>query len=85
MILCLCRGVSHRAIDDAIHRGARTVRAVARETGAGTVCGSCACDLRERLQDEGSVEGRRSEGTGRAVAGGALPRGGVTRLGAGGG
>ncbi|MCB9683683.1 MAG: (2Fe-2S)-binding protein [Alphaproteobacteria bacterium] len=50
MILCLCEGVSDRAIDDAIRAGARSVRQVTRATGAGTGCGSCACDVRSRLK-----------------------------------
>ncbi|MCA9488784.1 MAG: (2Fe-2S)-binding protein [Myxococcales bacterium] len=50
MILCLCEGVSDRTIDEAIRAGARSVRQVTRATGAGTGCGSCACDVRSRLK-----------------------------------
>jgi bacterioferritin-associated ferredoxin len=46
VILCLCEGVSQRAIETAVRDGATTVRAVSRCTGAGTGCGSCACDVR---------------------------------------
>lgn len=50
MIVCLCKGVSDRTIDEVIDRGARTVGQVARACGAGTDCGSCACQVREMIQ-----------------------------------
>lgn len=39
--LCHCRVVPTAKVDAAIISGCRTVRAVARETSAGTSCGSC--------------------------------------------
>ncbi len=54
MIVCLCEGVTSREIDAAIRAGATTVRSVARTTGAGTNCGSCACDLKAMLRCRGS-------------------------------
>jgi bacterioferritin-associated ferredoxin len=42
MIVCLCRGVSDREIDEAVRRGARSVDEVSREcAGAGDCCGTC--------------------------------------------
>ena len=52
MILCLCEGVSDRALRDAVRGGACTVSHLARRTGAGTNCGSCACDLARVLCEE---------------------------------
>jgi bacterioferritin-associated ferredoxin len=46
MIVCLCEGLSEREIESAVRQGATTVRAVAKCTGAGTSCGSCAGDVR---------------------------------------
>jgi bacterioferritin-associated ferredoxin len=56
MILCLCEGVSDRAVQQAIGQGCSTVRAIASTCGAGRQCGSCVCDLRRMLQSapEGS-------------------------------
>lgn len=41
MYVCLCRGVSDRAVLGAIRSGAGTVEEVGRLTGAGTVCAGC--------------------------------------------
>ena len=41
MLICHCRGVSDRAIRNAIRRGAKTPREVAAACGAGTSCGGC--------------------------------------------
>lgn len=41
MFVCLCRGVSDRAVQDVIDQGARTVAEVGAGCGAGTDCGSC--------------------------------------------
>lgn len=56
MIVCLCEGVTSHQIDAAIRAGATTVRSVARTTGAGTGCGSCACDLKAMLRCRRSAE-----------------------------
>ncbi|MGM0574597.1 MAG: (2Fe-2S)-binding protein [Myxococcota bacterium] len=50
MIVCLCEGVSDREIKRAARRGASTVGAVARTTGAGTGCGRCRCTVRDLLR-----------------------------------
>lgn len=42
--LCHCRAVATAKVDAAIVGGCRTVRAIARETSAGTSCGSCRPD-----------------------------------------
>jgi NAD(P)H-nitrite reductase large subunit len=42
--LCHCRAVATAKVDAAIIGGCRTVRAIARETSAGTSCGSCRPD-----------------------------------------
>ena len=41
MIVCICRGVSDRAISAAIDAGATGPDAIAGVTGAGTDCGCC--------------------------------------------
>ena len=49
MIVCLCKNVSSRVIDECIDEGATTVEAVGRACGAGTDCGGCHCDIEEQL------------------------------------
>jgi bacterioferritin-associated ferredoxin len=41
MFVCLCVGVRDSNIKECIKNGAKSVDAVAFETGAGTVCGGC--------------------------------------------
>lgn len=57
MILCLCEGLNHRVIEDAVRQGCTSVRAVARRTGAGTGCGSCVCDVRRILERSRAADG----------------------------
>jgi len=48
MIVCICRGVSDRTINQAIDDGARSLRDLQR-CGAGDQCGSCHDMLRKML------------------------------------
>jgi bacterioferritin-associated ferredoxin len=41
MIVCVCKGLSERAISAAIDAGAIDADAIASATGAGTDCGCC--------------------------------------------
>ena len=41
MIVCMCKGLSDRAISAAIDAGAADADALGRATGAGTDCGCC--------------------------------------------
>ena len=56
MIVCHCRVVTDRAIDDAITEGARTVAAVCRSTGAAQDCGSCIFTVKARVCQHREVE-----------------------------
>ena len=55
MIVCLCRGVSDRAIYTAIARGAFTPDEIAEMCGVGTDCGSCCEMVEEILTSTGAV------------------------------
>ncbi|MFG6176955.1 (2Fe-2S)-binding protein [Halomonas sp. THAF12] len=59
MYVCLCKGVSDKAIRRSVQEGARSWREVQRETGCGTQCGKCACMgkgiTREAIQEELSM------------------------------
>lgn len=50
MFVCLCEGVSDRAIVAAITAGAHTVDELGDACGAGTVCGGCVHYLEEMLE-----------------------------------
>ena len=40
-IVCACKQVPEKAIQEAVLHGARTLEQVQKETGAGTICGRC--------------------------------------------
>ena len=50
MLVCHCRVVSERQIDEALAAGASDARAVVRATRAGTGCGGCLSSLRARIE-----------------------------------
>lgn len=43
MYVCLCKGVTDRAIREAVSDGARSWREVREQTGCADQCGKCAC------------------------------------------
>lgn len=53
MIVCMCHPTSDRELDSIIDDGARTVEEISRRCGAGTGCGACVDELRERLESRG--------------------------------
>jgi bacterioferritin-associated ferredoxin len=55
MIVCLCHPTSDRDVDAIIDDGARTVEEISRRCGAGTGCGACLGELRERLETKGAA------------------------------
>lgn len=50
MILCLCEGLSDRVVEGVIAEGARTVRDVERECGAGGDCRRCCKAIRSMIR-----------------------------------
>lgn len=54
MLVCMCHPTSDRDIDAIIDDGARTVEEISRRCGAGTGCGMCLDELRERLVARGA-------------------------------
>ena len=54
MIVCMCHPTSDRDVDAIIDDGARTVEEISRRCGAGTGCGACVDELRERLLAKGA-------------------------------
>ena len=54
MIVCACHPTSDRDVDAIIDEGARTVEEISRRCGAGTGCGACVEELRERLNAKGA-------------------------------
>jgi bacterioferritin-associated ferredoxin len=50
---CICRAVTDDEVRDAVDRGATTVARVARQTRAGTGCGTCHERLRDLIEEGG--------------------------------
>lgn len=55
MIVCICKNVSDRALQDAVRR-CGSIAAVLRATGAGRDCGACTGAL-SRIHDAARVAG----------------------------
>jgi bacterioferritin-associated ferredoxin len=49
MFICICQAIREREIDAAIRAGARRPVDVFRACGKSPQCGSCACDIRQRI------------------------------------
>lgn len=47
MIICICKAVSDRHIDQALNAGAVSLRDLTRQLGVGTCCGKCLPSARE--------------------------------------
>jgi bacterioferritin-associated ferredoxin len=54
VLICLCRPTSDRDVDTVIDEGARTVEEIGQRCGAGTGCGACVDELRDRLAQKGA-------------------------------
>ncbi|MEM6930695.1 MAG: (2Fe-2S)-binding protein, partial [Myxococcota bacterium] len=59
--LCLCEGRSDRELRAAVHRGCTTVPDLVRQTGAGSHCGHCKCDLKRLVEEARTARGDESE------------------------
>jgi bacterioferritin-associated ferredoxin len=56
MYICICRAIRERDVDAAVRAGARRPADVFRACGKSAQCGSCACDMRQRISDTISQE-----------------------------
>jgi bacterioferritin-associated ferredoxin len=54
VLVCICHPTSERELDAVIDDGARTVQEIGQRCGAGTGCGSCVEELRDRLASKGA-------------------------------
>ena len=54
VLVCICHPTSERDLDTVIDDGARTIQEIGQRCGAGTGCGACLEELRERLDNRGS-------------------------------
>jgi bacterioferritin-associated ferredoxin len=50
MYICICRAIRDRDVDAAVRAGARRPVDVFRAQGQSPQCGSCACDMRKRIE-----------------------------------
>ena len=51
MLICICKGLSERAVHGTIRDGATTVEAIGRACGAGSDCGTCQDALEDAIAD----------------------------------
>jgi bacterioferritin-associated ferredoxin len=50
MIVCLCHPTTAREIEDHVRDGASTLDEIGERCGAGTGCGACREEIRDRLR-----------------------------------
>jgi bacterioferritin-associated ferredoxin len=55
VIVCHCRVVTDRQVADVVGRGARSLNAVCRSTGAGQDCGACVFSLKRLVCEHGAA------------------------------
>ncbi len=55
MYVCICHGITDRAIREAADRGVDSLERLACETGVGTCCGSCR-ELAVRILDQAASD-----------------------------
>lgn len=53
MYVCLCKGITDRALREAASRGISDIRQACRELGVGSECGQCKQQVREVLCSSG--------------------------------
>ncbi len=51
MYVCICRAIREREVEAAVRAGARRPSDVFRACGTSPQCGTCACDMRQRITD----------------------------------
>ena len=56
MYICICRAIKEREVEAAVRAGARRPADVFRACGTSPQCGSCACDMRERIAETAARE-----------------------------
>jgi len=49
MYICICNAIREREVDAAVRAGARRPADVFRSCGKSPQCGTCACDMRDRI------------------------------------
>ncbi len=49
MYICICKAIREREVDAAVRAGARRPADVFRACGKSPQCGTCACDMRNRI------------------------------------
>jgi len=54
VLVCLCHPTSNREVDSIIDEGARTIEEIGERCGAGTGCGACRDELKDRLNAKGA-------------------------------
>ncbi|MGJ8668997.1 MAG: (2Fe-2S)-binding protein [Oceanococcus sp.] len=50
MYICVCHAVNERRIEKAVDEGVRSIKGLCLATRAGTCCGKCLPEAKQRLQ-----------------------------------
>ena len=56
MYVCICRAIRDREVDAAVRAGARRPADIFCACGKSPQCGSCACDMRERIAQTVAID-----------------------------
>jgi len=51
MLVCICKGISDKTIEDQIHSGASSFSEIRRKLGLGSCCGQCASYAKELISN----------------------------------
>jgi bacterioferritin-associated ferredoxin len=79
MIVCLCRGVSDRAVRAAVASGASTLDEVGDRCGAGAGCGACHETVEGLIREGGAPGCPRGGSSGRSSLVALVARAGAIR------
>lgn len=55
MIVCICKNVNNRQIQEALDRGVTSLEHLEQETGLGSCCGKCRFVANRIINEQGSV------------------------------
>lgn len=56
MVICLCKGVNDKTIQELVNQGATSVKDVMKSCKAGSDCGSCICSVKELVAKARSLK-----------------------------
>ena len=67
MLICSCKGVSERKIQDELRNGARSLQQIKDGCDAGTECGGCVRQIQKLMQVHGAAARSDRSGSGSSL------------------